>query len=544
MNLLDRIERLGNALPDPITLFAFGALLVILASEIGVRANWSVTKPVPLPIETLVRDESGKTILNPITNEALRVPEIEPSTGKAKVEVVEVKIHAKSLLAADGLYFAISSLVENFKNFPPLAIVLVGMLGIGVADRSGLISALLKVLLLRIHVRFLTPTVFLVGVVSSITLDAGYVVLPPIVAALYAALGRSPVAGLAAVFAGVSAGFSANLTVTSLDTILAGLSQAGAQIVEPNYQVSATANLWFMIVSTFLLTGTGWAVSAWWVEPRLASKPEPPGPRKGIEKTKDFSLLPIEKKGLAVATATSLACLLVIILFVWIPGAPLHGEGERFPRWITAVVPLLFISFFIPGTVYGFVTGLLKTDRDVAKILGDTMASMGPYIAMAFFAAQFIEYFKYSKLGEIMAISGGQMLSSAALPTIFLIIAFVFIVSLGNLLVGSMSAKYAFFAPVFVPMFMQIGISPELTQAAYRVGDSVTNVITPLNPYIIILLTALRVYVPNAGIGTLVALMIPYSIAFAFVWTLLLIIWIFLGVSLGPEGPLFVKVNP
>lgn len=543
MSLLDRIERLGNSLPDPITLFALGALFIILASEFGVRADWTVTKRVSSPIEISVLDEHGKLVRDPSTNTVLKVPDVDPITGNVKHEIVEVEIRAKSLLAADGFYFAISSLVENFKNFPPLTVVLVGMLGIGVADRSGMISALLKLLLLRVHARFLTPTVFLVGVISSIALDAGYVVLPPIVAALYAALGRSPVAGLAAVFAGVSAGFSANLTVTSLDTILAGLSQTAAQIVEPNYQVSATANLWFMIVSTFLLTGIGWAVSAWWVEPRLASQPSPRKKTDSFEKTKESALSRTEKKGLAVALVALLICLSTIALLIWIPGAPLNGEGDRFPRWITAVVPLLFITFFIPGTAYGLATGQLKNDRDVAKLLGETMASMGPYIAMAFFAAQFIEYFRYSRLGEIMAISGGQLLANAALPTVFLIIAFILLVSLGNLLVGSMSAKYAFFAPVFVPMFMQIGISPELTQVAYRIGDSVTNVITPLNPYIIILLTSLRVYVPNAGIGTLVALMIPYALAFALGWTFLLVIWIILGVSLGPEGPLFVTVN-
>src|SRR5512145_305501 len=259
MSLLDRIERAGNALPDPTTLFAAGALLVMLLSQLAVSLDWQVEKTVTREL----RGADGAPVLD--------------ARGTPQRESVREPLRAKSLLSSDGLYWALSSLVENFKSFPPLAIVLVGMLGIGLADRGGFLGAALKALLLAMPARLLTPAVVFVGVQSSMALDAGYVVLPPVAAALFAALGRSPLAGIAAVFAGVAAGFSANLLVTSLDAILAGFTEASAHIVDARYAVAATANLHFMIASTFLLTAVGWAVTALWVEPRLAGKPAAEG---------------------------------------------------------------------------------------------------------------------------------------------------------------------------------------------------------------------------------------------------------------------------
>ncbi len=505
MSLLDRIERLGNRLPDPTTLFLVGAVGVMLLSDLAVRLDWSVEKTVAAP------DGVGTVV------EAVR---------------------ANSLLSSDGAYWAISSLVANFRDFPPLAIVLVGMLGIGLADRTGFIGALLKATLLRVPPSLLTPAVFFVGVLSSVALDAGYVVLPPVAAVLFHAVGRSPLVGLAAVFAGVSAGFSANLVVTSLDTILAGFSEAGAALLDADYAVAATANLWFMIASTFALTAVGWAVTAYWVEPRLENKPAEEGGPGGDVDPADAELGDEERRGLRVALVVLGGVLALMVAATWIPGAPLHGMAGRFPRWVAAIVPLLFLGFLLPGLAYGIATRSIRSDRDAAKVLGETMAGMGPYIVLAFFAAQFISYFRYSGLGEMSAIAGGQILAQAALPAPVLMVAFVLVVALANLFIGSMSAKYAFFAPVFVPMFMQVGISPELTQAAYRVGDSISNVVTPLNPYVVIILVFMQRFVPKAGIGTLVALMLPYALAFLVAWSVLLVAWMMLGLELGPGGPL------
>jgi aminobenzoyl-glutamate transport protein len=538
--LLDRIERVGNALPDPATLFLLGALAVLGLSQVAAHYQWTVEKTVSVPVRQVVLDAAGEPLIDPGTGEPLTRAVIDPDTGEPQRELVQQTVRVTGLLSADGLYWALESMVKNFTGFPPLGVVLVGMLGIGVAERSGFIGALLKALLLAVPSSLLTPTIFFVGVMSSMGLDAGYVVLPPVAAALYTAVGRSPLVGIGAVFAGVSAGFSANLFITSLDPLLAEFSTTGAHLIDPGYAVAATANLWFMIASTFLLTAVGWAVTAWWVEPRFADKaPEEGGPvPRSAEELAAQQLTSDEKRALLWAGGAAVATVAVFAAASWFPGAPLHGLDPPFPRWVRVIVPLIFLGFLVPGIVYGVVTGAFRSDKDVAGAMGQVMAGMGPYLVMAFFAAQFIAYFAHSGLGEMLALAGGQVLARAALPSALLMVGFIGVVMLSNLFIGSMSAKYAFFAPVFVPMFMQVGISPELTQVAYRVGDSVTNVITPLNPYVVILLVFMQRYMPRAGVGTLVALMLPYTVVFAATWTAMLVLWMLSGAELGPAGPL------
>jgi aminobenzoyl-glutamate transport protein len=528
---LDRIERAGNALPDPATLFAIGALLVVLGAELAVRLDWAVEKTVNTPVTEVVLAADGAPVVDPVSGAALRIAVVD-ETGAAALRRETAEVKARSLLTADGIYWMLRHLVKNFTDFPPLGVVLVGMLGIGVAERSGFIGALLKAVLLAVPSSWLTPTIFFVGVMSSMGLDAGYVVLPPVAAALFAAVGRSPLAGLAAVFAGVSAGFSANLFITSLDPLLAEFTTASARLLDPSYAVAATANWWFMIASTVLLTGIGWAVTALWVEPRL----ELPTAEPGVEASPE--LLPVERRGLLWAGLVAGIAFLVLLALILVPDAPFHGAEGKFPRWVRVIVPLLFLGFLLPGLVYGKTVGSIESDKDAARMMGETMAGMGPYIVLAFFAAQFIAWFAHSGLGEMLALTGGRLLASAGLPASLLMLGFIAVVATGNLFIGSMSAKYAFFAPVFVPMFMQAGVSPELTQVAYRVGDSVSNVITPLNPYVVILLVFLRRYAPEAGIGTLIALMLPYALTFGVTWSVLLVVWVALGLPLGPEGPL------
>lgn len=534
---LDSIERVGNALPDPTTLFVIGALVVLLGSELAVRLDWSVEKTVTRVVTETVVDASGQPVVDPATGATLTRASVD-AQGRVRRELATAEVRATSLLGSEGLFWIFKHLVKNFTDFPPLGVVLVGMLGIGLAERTGFIGALLKAVLLAVPPALLTPTVFFVGVMSSMGLDAGYVVLPPVAAALYQAVGRSPLVGLAAVFAGVSAGFSANLFITSLDPMLAEFTTASARLLDPDYAVAATANWWFMIASTVVLTGVGWAVTALWVEPRVGRKPPDEGGAAPLPAAADTALEPDERRGLWLASAAAAATIGVFVLATLVPGAPLHGIDPPFPRWVRVIVPLLFIAFFVPGAVYGVATGKVRNDKDVARILGETMAGMGPYVVLAFFAAQFIAWFAHSGLGEMLALTGGRALAAAALPAALLMMGFIGVVFVGNLFIGSMSAKYAFFAPVFVPMFMQAGISPELTQAAYRVGDSVSNVITPLNPYVVILLVFMQRYVPRAGIGTLVALMLPYAVAFTVAWSLLLAAWVVSGFELGPGGPL------
>lgn len=498
MTFLDRIEHLGNRLPQPATLFLIGTVVVMLCSSLAALFDWSLQSPV----------------------------------GNAD-------LRANNLLSSDGLWWLISHLVENFIRFPPLAIVLVGMLGIGLAERSGLLPSLFRQLAHKTPARLLTPVMIFLGVQSSMALDAGYVVLPPIAAALYLAAGRPALAGIAAAFAGVSAGFSANLFITALDPLLAGFSQSGASLVAPDYRVAVTANWWFMIVSTIVLTGVGWAVTAWFVEPRLEN--QEPGESTATDNVAtDFAAMDsaIEWRALRRAGAAFAILLLLILLAILLPGAPLYGQGEHFPRWVEATVPLLFLCFFIPGLVFGISSGSIRSDRDAARMLYDTIAGLGSYIVLAFFAAQFVETFRYSGLGEMLAVAGGGLLAELAIPLPLLMIGFILLTGMMNLLIGSASAKYAFFAPVFVPMFMQVGVSPELTQVAYRIGDSVSNIITPLNPYMIIIIALVQRYARQAGFGTVLALMFPYSLAFLAIWIVLLAAWLLLGIPLGPSGPL------
>jgi aminobenzoyl-glutamate transport protein len=499
---LDAIERVGNALPDPATLFAIGALLVAVGSEVAFRVDWQVEKTV----------------------------------AAASAHAETVTLQAKSLLSSDGLYWILASMKDNFIKFPPLGVVLLGMLGIGLAERTGLVGAALKAVLVAVPPQLLTPALVFAGVNSSLGSDAGYVVLPPVAAAIFHAVGRPPLAGLAAAFAGVAGGFCANLAITSLDPILAEFSTASARLVDPGYVVSPTANWWLMIVSTFLLTGVGWAVTAWWVEPRLARA----GPHEAAEvEPSSRTLAPEERRGLVLAAWIAAACLALFVAAALVPGWPLTGHDGHMPRWVQAIVPGIFLGFLIPGIAYGVRTGSLRSDKDVARVLSETMAGMGSYLVLAFIAGQFIAWFAYSGLGEMFAISGGRALVALDPPPSLLLVGFVVIVLLSDVFVGSMSAKYAFMAPVFVPMFMQVGISPELTQAAYRIGDSVTNMITPLNPYMVIVLVFVQRYLPRAGIGTLVAMMLPYFVAFGLSWTVLLVLWIGAGLPLGPHGPLF-----
>ena len=277
-----------------------------------------------------------------------------------------------------------------------------------------------------------------------------------------------------------------------------------------------------------------------WVEPRFADKPpEDGGPAAADEQlAREHALSREERRALSRALAACGVGIAILLALVWLPGAPLHGVDGPFPRWVRAIVPLLFLGFLLPGVVYGASVGTLRNDKDVAAMMSETLSGLGAYILLAFFAAQFIEYFRYSNLGEMLALAGGRALAQAALPNTLLMLAFVGVVAVGNLFIGSMSAKYAFFAPVFVPMFMQVGISPELTQIAYRIGESASTVITPLNPYMIIVLAFLRRYIPQSGLGTLVALMLPYTAAFLVAWMAMLAVWMWLGLPLGATGPL------
>jgi aminobenzoyl-glutamate transport protein len=490
---LARIERAGNRLPEPALLFAAGWGLVMIASQLAEMAGLAVTRP-----------------------------------GSGEV------IRARGLLDSDGVWWQISHLVENFVTFRPLGLVIVAMLGMGVAERSGLFAAAFRRGMRRLPPRLLTPGVLVLGVLLAA--DPGYIILPPLAAYLFALRGRPPLAGLAAAAAGVAAGFSANYILTFLDAMLAGFTETGARILDADYTVAVTANWWFMLASALVLPLVGWLVTARWVEPRLRAEGD--GATGGVDATDVSDEGPRPGRGLRWAGAALVLTIGGLAALIAVPGAPLHGPGEQAQRWMEALVPILLVVFLVPGVAYGLGAGTIRSGRDLSAMMSGTLEVMAPFILLAFFAAQLIAAFNHSGLGAMLAVTGGQALADAGMPPVLLMTGFVGLVMAGNLLIGSASAKYALLAPVFVPMFMQAGISPELTQAAYRVGDSVTNPICPLNPYLVVILTFLRRYKPDAGFGTLVALQLPYSLAFGAVWLVLLGAWVAAGWPLGPGGPL------
>ena len=495
---LNGIEKVGNALPHPITLFAIFALAIVVISALCELFGLSVT---------------GELVQN----------------GK----LTETTVSAVSLLTRDGLKFMFTSAVNNFTTYAPLGMVLVAMLGVGVAEQSGLIDTLLKGAVKNTPKFLLTPMIVFLGVMSNIASDAGYVILIPLGAMVFRACGRHPLAGLAAAFAGVSGGFSANLLLGTLDTLLAGITQTAVNIIDPAYKVQVMGNYIFLFASTFLIVIVGTLITDKLVEPRLG-KYEGNG-----EESEDASLTtvtPEQKKGLRNAGIAALIFVLIIV-GCCIPQNSFFrndaGELLGATPLIDSIVVLIAMLFFIPGTVYGLTVKTFKDNKEVSDAMSKSMASMGSFLALAFVSAQFIKYFEYTKLGTIIALAGASFLDSIDIGLIPLMIIFVLFTAFMNLFMGSASAKWNILAPVFVPMFMMLGYSPELCQLAYRIGDSSTNIITPMMTYYALIVIFAQRYDKKAGIGTLTATMIPYSMAFLVCWTIMLVIWLLTGLPIG-----------
>ncbi len=494
---LDIVEKLGNRLPDPLVLYFGLALLIPILSWLISFAGWSRVHPV-----------SGETI------------------------------HLISLLSVEQIQRMFVDAVDNFTGFPPLGAVLVTMLGIGVAERSGLISTSLKLLVKSTPKSLISVVVVFAGVMSSMAADAGYVVLTPLGAVLFAGMGRHPLAGLCAAFAGTGGGYSANLLLTSLDPLLSGFTQSASQLYEADRVVTADANYFFMIASVLVVTSAGWFVTERIVEPRLGKwdmDTEDIGSDSDKEREAQIQTIsPVEQKGLFGALM-AVVLMGAALLFLTIPeGAILRDAEGRLTPMVHGLVIIIMLLFIFPGLVYGLIVGSCRNSKQLAGMMSDTMATMGGYIVLAFAAAQFVAYFQWSNMGLLTALTGAEILAYLGVGDLPLILTFVFLAAGINLVIGSASAKWGIMAPVFVPMFMALGLSPEMTQAAYRVGDSITNMITPLNPYFPIVLSFAMRYDRKLGIGTLISSMVPYSIAFALGWTLLLVVWYFLGLHLGP----------
>lgn len=559
------VEKVGNKLPDPAALFLILLFVVWIISA----------------------------LLSTMT-----FAEIDPRTGKALV--------INNQMTGTAIATFLSNMVTTFTSFHPLGVVLVALLGVGVAEHTGFINASLKALLGFTSASLLTPMIIFVGILSHTAADAGYVLVIPLAAVIFYSAGRHPLAGIAAAFAGVSGGFSANFIPASLDPLLAGLTQSGAQIINPSYVVNPLANWYFTAASTILLVVVGWLITDKIIEPRLKRSAEVDGDPDDMPKMEELG--PKEKKGL-IAGMIALVLGIVILAAVSIPetspmrsqagfrvtqasvdklkaagvpddvlakAAPILGQelfgktafdnalktrlgeenakkfGEQFTQnaepvapqltastapLMLSIVSLIFLLFLIPGIVYGYVAGTISGHKDIVQGMSKTMSTMGYYIVLAFFASLFIAAFGQSNLGALFALKGAGALQALNLPPQVTIIGVILLTALVNLLIGSASAKWALLAPIFVPLLMQLGMSPELAQAAYRIGDSTTNIITPLMPYFPLVVVFAQRYVKKTGIGTMISLMLPYTVGFFIMWVVFLMIYWALGVPLGIQAP-------
>ncbi len=492
---LNGVERAGNALPHPALLFGIFALMVIFFSGIF---TWL-----------------GTSVQHPTTGETIK---------------------AVSLLSIEGLRYILTNMVKNFTGFAPMGIVVVAMLGIGLAEKSGLIGALIRKLVLAAPPKILTFVIILAGILSNLASSVGYVLLVPLGAIIFIAAKRHPLVGMAAAFAGVSGGYSANLVIGTIDPLLAGLTEEAAQIFDKSYTVNPVCNYYFMVVSTFLIAFVGTWITEKIIAPRF-------GEYEGEideEDQKIEQLSSDEKKGLRWVSITSFI-IIGIILWGLIPedGFLRGADGSLLESpLLKGVVAVLFLWAGIIGVIYGLITKKFKSDNDVMGAMTESAKSLGAYLVLVFFAAQFVEYFNWSNLGLIMAVEGANGIKALNLGVIPLMLMFVLLSGAINLVMGSSSAKWALLAPIFVPMFMMLEISPELTQVVYRIGDSATNIISPMMSFFALIIVYFQKYDKNAGIGTLVSTMLPYSIIFMISWMILLIIWLLLGVPLGPTGEL------
>lgn len=493
-NFIRFIEKGGNALPHPAILFAVFALMTVIISGIGHLQGWSG---------------------------------IHPATGET--------VNVVNLISKEGLHRILLGMVTSYTGFAPLGIVMVAMLGIGLAESSGLISTGVKALLVKAPPRLITLMVVFTGILSNVASDIGYILIIPLAGTIFHSLGRNPIAGMAAAFAGVSGGFSANIIIGTIDPLLAGLSTEAARILDPDYYVLPTANYYFMAVSTFLIVILGTWVTNRFVEPRL-------GKYTGdVEREEITKLTDLEKKGLRRTGWAALIWLAIILIGVIPEDGLLRGPNNSILQspLLRGFIAFLFMIGATLGIVYGYTVGKFKKSSDVIDGMNSSFKSLVSFLVLVFFAAQFVAWFQWSNLGVLLAINGAELLKNMNVGLIPLVIIFAIFAAFINLFMGSASAKWAIMAPVFIPIFMLLGYSPEMSQAVYRVGDSVTNILTPMMSYFALIIVYFQKYDKKAGFGTIVANMMPYSIVFFIFWVALLIAWISFGIPLGPGAPLY-----
>ncbi len=504
------VERAGNLLPEPTMIFVWLIGVLIVLSVIGAALGWTASLPYP-----------GDT----------------PPEG-AELADGTLTYRATSLLAAENVGRLLTEMPRTMSGFAPLGLILVIMLGAAVAERSGLLSALIRASLRNAPRSVLTPIVALVGMVSHHASDAAYLVYIPLAALIFATAGRHPLAGLAAAFASVSGGYAGNITPGQIDVLLFGFTQEAARIVEPGWMMNPAGNWWFILAIVVLYVPAVWFITDRVIEPRLGrwsgvvdEQTQAELARTGLE--------PGEKKGLRRAGLAALAIVAAYFALTLLPGyAPLfnpEAEGTaQFQPLFGALIAGFFALFLATGIAFGTAAGTVKNAKDVTDMMQEGIRAMAPYIVFVFFAAHFVAMFNWSRIGPIIAINGAEALAAMALPAPVLLVSVQMLGSFLDLFIGSASAKWSALAPVVVPMFMLLGISPEMTTAAYRMGDSYTNIMTPLMSYFPLILAFARRWDGQFGVGSLLALMLPYALTFMGLGVAMVVGWVALDLPLGP----------
>ncbi len=528
--VLDAVERAGNRVPHPVIIFLVLIGLLIVASHVFALAGTSVTFEQAAVSEQV--EPSGEALVGD-----------EPYQS-AEPEVEEVTVEAQSLLSADGIRFIFTSPVANFNGFGVVGVIMVAMLGVGLAEEVGLIGAFITRLVKVTPRRLVTASIVLLGVLSSIATDAGYLVLIPLAAAVFHSLGRHPLAGLAAAFAGVGGGFGVNMLVTPVDGMLAEITNES--ISDPAQHVSITGNLFFGVVSTLVITLVATLLTEKVVEPRLGTyrEDEAPEPAEGeAAAAPSHDLGPEQLRGLRFAFWGFVGVTALVLLLTVPSWGPLRnpetGSLIEDSPLMGSIIFLILLYFFVMGLCYGKGAGTIRTSMDVINPMTKTISGLAGLFFLLLVISQFIAYFTYSQLGTIAAVQMADVLERAGLPTVWLIVGLIVMTAIVDIFIGGVVPKWAIFAPIFVPLFIQLGISPDVALAAYRVGDSPVNVVTPLMPYFALIVIFAERYRRKVGVGSVISLMLPYTVVLLVVWTALLVVWYLLGIPLGPGGTIY-----
>lgn len=489
--LLDWIESIGNKIPDPFIMFLGLAIAVVIISTICANMGVQVTNPVTQKI-----------------------------------------VPVKNLLSPEGIIFIFKDMVKNFTGFAPLGLVLVMTLGIGLAEHTGMLSALMRATILSINASptMITFLMFVVGVCGNTASDAAIIVIPSICAFVFLTMGRHPLVGIAVGFAATAGGFNANLMINGTDPLLGGISTEAVKIVDPSYVVPVIANWYFMAMSTIVLAIVGTFVTTKIVEPRM-------GRYTGSVQISNEAVTPAEKKGLKMSALWTLIYVALVGALVLPTNSFMRNAQTKSllnSPFLDSIIPLIFLLFVVAGVGYAVSVGKVKSMADVPKYMTLAVKDMSSYIVLVFVIAQFISYFNWSNLGLVLAVNGADMLKNMNLTGSPLFVMFIILCSVINIFIGSGSAKWALLAPIFVPMFYMLGYTPELTQGLYRVGDSATNIISPLFPYLPIILGYVRKYDEKSGMGTVISMMMPYSMWILICWIIMTVAWIGLDIPLGP----------